>query len=62
MLTFHQRTEIIREMIADRMKFSPHPADISLSELQNWPEVLIWGTPEGTIFNIVTSYDLNLCV
>lgn len=60
MLTFHQRTEIIREMIADRMKHSPHPCDISLSELQNWPDLLIWGTPEGTIFNIVASYYLNI--
>lgn len=60
MLTFHQRSEIIREMIAERMKYAPHPGDLSFSELKNWPELLIWGFPEGTIFNIVTSYYLYL--
>lgn len=60
MLTLHQRTEIIRETITERMKYTPQPGDLSFSELKNCPELLIWGFPEGTIFNIVTSYYLYL--
>lgn len=60
MLNFHQRTEVIREMIAYRMQKSPCIEDLSLSVLKTWPELLIWGTPEGTIFNIITSCYLNM--
>ena len=35
MLTLHQRTEIIRETITERMKYTPQPGDLSFSELKN---------------------------
>ena len=59
-LDFKQRTEIIREMIAQRMSYAPHPDDLSISELRVWPDLLIWGCPEGMIFNIINSARLYL--
>lgn len=59
-LDFKQRTEIIREMIVQRMSYAPHPDDLSISELRVWPDLLIWGCPEGMIFNIINSARLYL--
>ena len=59
-LDFKQRTEIIREMIVQRMSYAPHPDDLSISELKVWPDLLIWGCPEGMIFNIINSARLYL--
>ena len=47
-------------MIAQRMRQSPCSEDISFTTLQTWPELLIWGFPEGMIFNIIVSCDLEL--
>ena len=60
MKSFQERTEIIRGMIAQRMRQSPCSEDISFTTLQTWPELLIWGFPEGMIFNIIVSCDLEL--
>ena len=55
MKSFQERTEIIRGMIAQRMRQSPCSEDISFTTLQTWPELLIWGFPEGMIFNTIVS-------
>ncbi len=60
MKSFQEKTEIIRGMIAQRMKLSPCPEDLSFTVLQVWPELLIWGFPEGMIFNIIDSCHLEI--
>ncbi len=60
MKNFQERTEIIRNMIAQRMRQSPCSEDLSFTALQTWPDLFIWGFPEGMIFNIIVSCHLEI--
>jgi len=52
-----ERTEIIRSLIKQRVKhLKLVNNDISLGEVDSFSPLMVWGSPEGTIFNIIQTF------
>lgn len=62
MIGMNERTEIIRGLIKRRVTNYHFVGDLSLSQVYALDMTMVWGSPEGTIFNIFNSYfrDLRL--
>jgi hypothetical protein len=56
MKSMDERTEIIRKLIKQRVMNRLFVGDISLYEVNSLPFIMVWGTPEGTTFNIFQTY------
>lgn len=55
MKSMDERTEIIRKLIQQRV-MNRLDGDISLYEVDSLPFIMVWGSPEGTTFNIFQTY------
>jgi hypothetical protein len=56
MKNMEERAEVIRKLIKHRVMTRLVYGDISLTEVYSIPSWMVWGTPEGTIFNIFQKY------
>ena len=56
----NERTEIIRGLIKRRVTNYNFVGDLSLSQVYTLDMTMVWGSPEGTIFNIFNPYFRDL--
>jgi hypothetical protein len=59
MLSMDQKTEIIRDMIRNGKKTYPEIYAISNYEIDNLPFMAVWGSPEGTVFNVFAQFIID---